>query len=134
MKDIATLLAEPETTVAVVGATDNPGKYGNVIYRDLKRKGFTVYPVNKNRDTVDGDKAYRSLEDLPQKPTIVNIVVPPREALQTLKKCKELGVDNVWLQPGAESSEVMILLEAEKFNYLANACIMVQSRSKRGAW
>jgi predicted CoA-binding protein len=130
MKDIATLLAEPETTVAVVGATDDPGKYGNVIYRDLKRKGFTVYPVNKNRDTVDGDKAYRSLEDLPQMPTIVNIVVPPREALQTLQKCKELGVDNVWLQPGAESSEVMIFLEAEKFNYLANACIMVESQRR----
>jgi hypothetical protein len=133
MKDIATLLTEPETTVAVVGATDNPAKYGNVIYRDLKRKGFTVYPVNKNRDTVDGDKAYRSLEELPQKPTIVNIVVPPRSALQTLEKCKELGLDNVWLQPGAESSEIMSFLEAGSFNYLANACIMVESRSKVGA-
>jgi predicted CoA-binding protein len=133
MKDIVTLLEEPETTVAVVGATDNPGKYGNVIYRDLKRKGFTVYPVNKNRDTVDGDRAYRSLEELPQKPTIVNIVVPPRDTLRTLEKCQDLGLDNVWLQPGAESPEIMSFLEAGSFNYLATACIMVQSRSKRGA-
>lgn len=132
MKDIAALLDDPETTVAVVGATDNPAKYGNVIYRDLKRKGFTVYPINKHRDTVDGDKAYRSLEELPQKPTIVNIVVPPREALRTLEKCKALGLDNVWLQPGAESSEIMSSLEAGGFNYLASACIMVESK-RRGA-
>ena len=130
MKDIATLLAEPETTVAVVGATDNPGKYGNIIYRDLKRKGFTVYPVNKNRDTVDGEKTYRSLDELPQHPTIVNVVVPPHEALLVLEKCKELGLDNVWLQPGAESSEVISFLEAGNFNYLASACIMVESRRK----
>ena len=55
MKDILQLLEEPDTTVAVAGATDNPSKYGSVIYRDLKLKGFTVYPVNPHRTTVDGD-------------------------------------------------------------------------------
>lgn len=130
MKDIATLLTQSETTIAVVGASDNPEKYGNVIYRDLKSKGFTTYPINKDRDTIDGDKAYASLRDLPAKPTIVNIVVPPRVALRVLEECQELGLDNVWLQPGAESPEVMSVLEAGSFNYLANACIMVESRGK----
>ncbi len=58
MKDILQLLEEPSTTVAVAGATDNPSKYGAVIYRDLKLKGFTVYPVNPNRSTVDGDPSF----------------------------------------------------------------------------
>ena len=133
MKDIATLLTQSETTIAVVGASDNPEKYGNVIYRDLKGKGFTTYPINKDRDTVDGDKAYPSLRDLPEKPTIVNIVVPPRAALRVLEDCRDLGLDNIWLQPGAESPEVMSALEAGNFNYLANACIMVESRGKSGA-
>ena len=44
--DISRLLQDPATTVAVVGATDNPAKYGAKIYRDLKGKGFTVYAVN----------------------------------------------------------------------------------------
>ena len=64
MSDIATLLQDEATTVVVVGATDNPAKYGSVIYRDLKGKGFTVWPVNTHRQTVDGDPAYRSLSDL----------------------------------------------------------------------
>ena len=42
MNDIATLLNRDDTTIAVVGATDDPHKYGSVIYRDLKRKGFTA--------------------------------------------------------------------------------------------
>ena len=128
MTDIATLLNEPETTVAVVGATDNVMKYGSVIYRDLKRKGYAVFPVNPNRAEVDGDKAYPSLDELPESPTIVNIVVPPTATIQVLKKCLELGLKNIWLQPGAESPESLAFLQEHGFNYLANACIMVESR------
>lgn len=130
MKDITQLLDDPETTVAVVGATDDAGKYGSVIYRDLKRKGFTVYPVNPQRATVDGDSAFSTLSAVPQKPTIVNFVVPPPKTLAILRECLELELMNVWIQPGAESPEVMTLLQEHKFNYLANACIMVQSRLK----
>jgi predicted CoA-binding protein len=132
MNDIATLLNRDDTTVAVVGATDDPGKYGSVIYRDLKRKGFEVYAVNPNRDTVDGDKAYASLEALPDKPTIVNIVVPPAATLNVLRRAQELGMTNVWVQPGAESPEVMAYLTEHDFNYLANSCIMVRSRVRAG--
>jgi len=128
MTDIATLLNEPETTVAVVGATDDAMKYGSVIYRDLKRKGYSVFPVNPNRTVVDGDKAYPSLDELPQSPTIVNIVVPPSITIRVLKESLELGLKNVWLQPGAESPESLAFLQEHDFNYLANACIMVESR------
>ena len=132
MNDIATLLNRDDTTIAVVGATDDPAKYGSVIYRDLKRKGFEVFAVNPKRDTVDGDPAYSSLDDLPEIPTIVNIVVPPAATIRVLRKARELGLNNVWVQPGAESPEVMTYLTENEFNYLANSCIMVQSRMKSG--
>lgn len=132
MNDIASLLHRDDTTVAVVGATDDPSKYGSVIYRDLKRKGFEVFAVNPNRETVDGDPAYDSLGELPVKATIVNVVVPPYATLEVLRKAKELGYSNVWIQPGAESPEVMAYLSANDFNYLANTCIMVRSRARSG--
>ena len=128
MTNILDLLDEPDTTVAVVGATDNPSKYGSIIYRDLKRKGYRVFPVNPNRSTVDGDRAYDHLQDLDRDPTIVNIVVPPEVTLEILDQCLEMGLMNVWLQPGAESPESMGFLQRNNFNYLANACIMVESR------
>ncbi len=130
MKDIAALLDEPDTTLAVVGATDNPSKYGSVIYRDLKRKGFIVYPVNPNRTVVDGDRTFATLAEIPRKPMIVNIVVPPEVTIKILQQCLDLGLMNVWLQPGSESPEVLTFLQEHDFNYLANACIMVQSRMK----
>ena len=128
MKDIIDLLEEPSTTVAVVGATDNSAKYGSVIYRDLKRKGFQVFPVNPSRETVDGDRAFASLSEIPEKPTIANIVVPPEAALKVFEECLALGINNIWIQPGAESPENLDFLQQNNFNYLAHACIMVQSR------
>ena len=129
MPDIATLLDLPETTVAVVGATDDPAKYGSRIYRDLKAKGFTVFAVNPGRDTVDGDPAYPSLTDLPERPTIVNLVVPPPAAVDVIRRAHAAGLENFWLQPGSESPEAHEYLTEHGLNHLAGACIMVQSRA-----
>ncbi len=128
MKDLIVLLGEPDTTVAVVGASGNPSKYGNVIYRDLRRKGFTVFAVNPNRTQVAGDDAFPSLRELPDKPTIVDLVVPPAVGAKVLRECLDLGLMNVWLQPGAESPENLVFLHERGFNYIADACIMVQTR------
>ena len=107
MDTISTLLNEGDPVVAVIGATDNPRKYGNRIYLDLKGKGFRVYAVNPSRDTVDGDPAFARLSDLPEKPDIVNFVVPPSRTLRVLEQAKELGFTTVWIQPGAENKAVM---------------------------
>lgn len=128
VNDIAQLLQQDDTTVAVVGATDDSGKYGSVIYRDLKSKGFTVYPVNPNRATVDGDPAYATVADLPERPTILNIVVPPGQTMDVLEEARQAGLMNVWVQPGAGDERVVDYLEENGFSYLANACIMVRSR------
>lgn len=126
--DILTLLHRPGTTVAVVGANNNPSKYGNRIYRDLKAKGFKVFAVNPYRDEVDGDPCWRSLADLPETPTIVDFVIPPKRTLETLAQCLELGLMNVFIQPGAEDPEVIAYLEDQDFNHIVNACIMVEAR------
>ena len=128
MNDITKLLDEPDVSIAVVGATDDSSKYGHVIYRDLKQKGFTVYAVNPQRSSVDGDPAFPNVGDVPGKPTIVNFVVPPSITLKVLQHCLDLNLMNVWVQPGAESPEVIAFLQQNSFNYLADACVMVATR------
>lgn len=132
MEDLKKLLDNPDTSIALVGATDNAAKFGNVIFHDLQRKGFVVFPVNPNRKTVGGKQAYAGLADLPKEPSIVNFVVPPEVTLKVLQACLELNCMNVWLQPGAESPKVLSYLQENNFNYLANTCIMVESRFRVG--
>lgn len=129
MDSIITLLNEGDPVVAVVGATDNPRKFGNQIYLDLKAKGLRVQAVNATRDTVDGDPAYATLADLPERPDMINFVVPPTRTLRVLELANELGMKTVWVQPGAESADVVRYLEDHGFEYVVNDCIMVESRT-----
>jgi predicted CoA-binding protein len=128
MTDLTPLLAEPGATIAVIGATDRPGKYGGIIYRDLKRKGFAVYAVNPYRDTVDGDRCWSSVKDLPVVPDVVDLVVPAGRGLDVLDDCEGAGALNIWVQPGAESRQLLERLESGPFTWLAHACIMVRAR------
>ncbi|RPI23089.1 MAG: CoA-binding protein [Actinobacteria bacterium] len=119
--------------IAVVGATDHPAKYGGIIYRNLKRKGYRVVAVNPYRDSVDGDAAYPMLADLPERPDIIDFVVPPSRTLRVLGEASDLGMRTVWVQPGAESSEVVRFLEEGGFDYVVDACIMVASPPRAGS-
>ena len=129
MKDLTPLLSEPGTSLAVVGATDHPGKYGGIIYRDMKAKGFPVFAVNPNRSTVDGDPCWPTVKDLPEKPTIVVLVVHARDGLDVLEDCAEAGIRNIWVQPGASSRKLVQTLESGDFDWLADACVMVRART-----
>lgn len=128
MKDLTPLLSEPGTSIAVIGATDHPTKYGGIIYRDMKKKGFPVFAVNPYRETVDGDPCWPTVKDLPEKPTIAVFVIPARRGLKVLEDCAEAGIRNIWIQPGAFSPELESALEAGDFDWLANACVMVRAR------
>jgi hypothetical protein len=124
------VLNSDDPLIAVVGATDNPAKYGAVIYRHLKAKGYRVVAVNPNRDTVDGDPAFSTLADLPHPPDIINLVIPADRGLQVLQKAPPDAVGAVWVQPGAASSELLGYLEGEGLDHIAEACIMVASRRR----
>jgi hypothetical protein len=133
MDDFAALLTDPATSVAVVGATDDPAKFGGRIYRDLKGKGFRVFAVNPGRETVDGDRCYPSLASLPEAPTVVDLVVPPGVALDVLRQFPGLGLKRVWLQPGAESPEALEFAAAHGLVSRAGDCIMVRTERLPGA-
>jgi predicted CoA-binding protein len=128
MTDITQLLASTDTTIAVVGATDSPGKYGGIIYRDLKGLGYRVRAVNPNRSIVDGDECYPNLAALPERPDIIDVVVPAATGLGVAREAVSLGYGNVWLQPGAEGPALLAFLEDQHVPHLADSCIMVVSR------
>ena len=128
MTDLTPLLSEPGTSIAVIGATDHLGKYGGIIYRDLKSKGFPVFAVNPYRDSVDGDRCWPTVEDLPETPTIAVFVIPARRGLKVLEECARAGIRNIWIQPGAFSLEMRDALEESDFDWLAEACVMVRAR------
>lgn len=112
---------------AVVGANQNPEKYGNMIYKKLKVKGYEVYAVNPLYDTVEGDRCYKDLASLPRLPEVVNMVVSPKRARAVIEEAAKLGIRCIWFQPGTYDDEVLELTRKIGLEAV-QACVLVATR------
>lgn len=84
--------------VAVTGVSRNPaGHGGNVVYQRLRQRGFEVFAVNPNADTVEGVPAYPDLKSIPGGVGAVVIGTKPETAETTMRECVELGIKHVWM-------------------------------------
>ncbi|MCB1137288.1 MAG: CoA-binding protein [Leptospiraceae bacterium] len=116
--------------MALVGATNNSTKFGNIIFRDMTSKGYDVVPINPKATTVNDVQAYPDLGAASKDHDIglVVYVVPPKLTLQSLQEARDLGLKKVWVQPGAGNPDVRKYLDENEFEYLMDACVMVESR------
>jgi uncharacterized protein len=75
------------------------------VYKRLKDRGYEVFAVNPNADTVEGDTSYRNLKSIPGGVDAVVIGTRPEIADDTMHECAELGIKQVWMHrgPGAGS-------------------------------
>ena len=122
-------LKEKNTRIALIGASNDPSKFGNRIYRNLRTKGYNIIPINPKENKIEGDKAYASIDMMDSLPDIVNFVVPPQIAIKVAQKAIDLGITHLWFQPGSESDELEELLRKNQdIKYLINSCIMVKTR------
>ena len=129
MTDIEKTLALK--TWAVVGANNNKDKFGYKIFKCMDGTGnFKVYPVNPGLTEVMGHKCYSTLGDLPEKPDVIDVVVPPRVGEQIMRDCAAAGIKYVWLQPGADAPAVAKLGEELGLTVI-KACVMAELH-KRG--
>ena len=122
-------LKQKNVRIALVGASNDPHKFGNRIYLDLRSKGYDVIPVNPKDKQIEGDRTYSSIEMMEELPDIVNFVVPPPIAMKVAQEAVELGINHLWFQPGSECEELETWLKGTNgIKYLVNSCIMVETR------
>lgn len=113
---------------AVVGVSQDPAKYGNRIFRSLRDAGYVVYGVNPKGGELDGQPLYPSLADLPEKVEVVDIVVPPQATEQVVQEAHRLGLNRVWMQPGAESETAIAWAESRGMEVVHDACAMANKK------
>lgn len=111
-------------TVAVIGASADRGKYGNKAVRAYVRQGYTVYPVNLKKTEIEGLPAFKTILDVPGRLQMISVYLPPPTVLRLLPDIARKGCDELWLNPGTESDEV--LAEAERLGlHVIQACSIV---------
>ena len=112
-------------TIAVVGASRDPGKAGGSVPAGLQRRGFRIIPINPYAETLFGEKVYRSLRDVPEKIDIVDVFRPSAEAPAVARDAAAIGAKALWLQLDIRSEEARRVAEAAGMDFVEDECTAV---------
>ena len=93
--------------IAVTGVSRTPASHGsNVVYKRLKDRGYEVFAVNPNAEQVEGDRCYADLQSIPGGVEAVVIGTRPERAMDTVRECEQLGIDEIWMHRGPGGGSV----------------------------
>lgn len=110
--------------VAIVGASANPRKFGNQAVRAYLRQGWEVYPVNPTGGVIEGRKVYKSVAEIPVKLDRVALYLPPAVGLNVLPDIARAAPEEFFVNPGAESEELLERAKALGLNPILACSIL----------
>lgn len=112
-------------TLAVIGVSRDDKKFGNAIYRELKRKNYCVYPVHKELETYEGDACYKDLKSLPYIPDGLVVSANKQKALDIVKEAHQAGIKNIWLLLMSDSKEAVEYCTGNGINLIYKQCMFM---------
>jgi predicted CoA-binding protein len=115
--------------IAIIGASSNRQKFGNKALRAFRAEGYTVLAINPNEAEVEGIKTYPSVLDVPQAIDMATVYVPPDVGQGLLVEFEKKQIPEIWLNPGAESDELLAEARQRKLNVIAACSIVGIGRS-----
>ena len=115
--------------VAVIGASNNRNKFGNRAVRAYLQQGYTVVPINPHEQAVEGLKTYASVLDVPGPIDMASLYVQPEVGEQVIGEIAQKGIAEVWLNPGAESDELIARARALQIQPIVACSIVAIGRN-----
>lgn len=87
-------------TIAVVGLSRKPWRASFGVSEYMQSVGYRIIPVNPHEGEVLGEKAYRSLEEVPEPVDMVNIFRRSEAVPEIVEAAIRMGAKSVWMQEG----------------------------------
>lgn len=114
--------------LAVVGMSRSGKKFGNMAGKELKAKGYEIFPVHPDAREIDGMSCYPDLKSLNGKVDGLWISVPSQKVSPILEEAAQIGLKNIWLQQGAWSTEVQTTIDRLNLQVVTKKCIMMYAQ------
>lgn len=117
--------------MAIVGATNARDKFGNLACRELKARGFRIFPVNPHEQEICGERCYRTINKLGDGIDRVLIVLPPALTEQLVVELNPKIISYVWMQNGTESREAIRLCHTKGIKTIYSQCVLMHAEPVR---
>ena len=111
-------------TIAILGASADRAKFGNKAVRAFVQQGWQVFPVNPKEATIEGLPACKSIAEVPVRPDMVSVYLPPPVLLKVLPDIAAKSCGELWLNPGTESDAVLAETARLKLNVVQGCSIV----------
>ncbi|SFA92246.1 hypothetical protein SAMN05216266_102214 [Amycolatopsis marina] len=125
MNETAERILRQYRTIAVVGLSTNPDKAAHSVPAAMQAAGFRVIPVHPGAEEILGERAYRSLADVPEPVEVVEVFRPSPEAADVARQAVQVGAKALWLQQGIASAEARAIAEEAGLDYVEDICMAV---------
>ncbi len=117
-------------SIVVVGVSDK--KFGGVIYKTLKKRGYDLSPVHPTKENFDGDKCFTKLTELSSNVRTAIVAVSPEVAKTVVNDAIEAGFSHLWFQQGKDFSESIKMAEKNGIKIVSNKCILMYAEPVTG--
>ncbi|MBN2350605.1 MAG: CoA-binding protein [Bacteroidales bacterium] len=109
--------------LAIAGVSRDPKKFGNQVFKELRDKGYEIFPINPNTEKIDGVNCYKNVSALPGHIKQLVILTPKSETDAILREAINHGIKNIWVQQMSETSETIKIAEEYQVELIHNKCI-----------
>lgn len=130
LDDIQRFLAPKK--LAVAGASRNLKKFGGTVIKDLKERGFELFPVNPNAEEIQGLKCFKTVSELPANVKHLLILTPREKTLETVNLAVQNKMEMVWIQQMSETPEAITVLENAGIPFIQKKCIYMFADPVKG--
>jgi len=111
--------------IAVAGVSRDSKKFGTAVYKELKAKGYELFPINPNMENLNGDTCYPDLKSLPETVDGLLCVVPPAQTEKLLQEAHQTGINLVWMQQGSASKAAIQYCKDNNIDEVHGECILM---------
>ncbi len=118
-------------SIALVGASRSGRKFGNLLLRELRSRGYRILPVHPHAKEIEGEAAYSGFDALPEPVEAAILVLPPRETERVVGNAADAGVKTVWMQYGAHSREAVRICGERGIDVISGECVMMHAMPVR---
>ncbi len=111
--------------LVIAGASRDPKKFGGMVFSELKKRGFELYPVHPEAREIQGVRCYRTFGELPPGLEKLYVVTPASETTRVVEAAASAGLHRLWIQQKSETPEALELASNRGMEVISGRCVMM---------
>jgi predicted CoA-binding protein len=116
--------------LAIAGVSHNPKKFGHILFKTAKEKGYSVTPINPRGGLIDGVQCVESVSKINDEIHNLLIATHKKDTAKVMEEAIAKGIRNIWIQNGCESEEAIKLGRENNVNLVSNLCFLMYAWPK----